>query len=597
MGSGQNGTSSGRTVLQSTLAECGSAFWTVAIFSFVINALMLATPLYMLQVMDRVLRSGKVETLLLLTLIAGAAVLIMSMLDTLRSSIAMRAGSWINDKLGPVYLESSCKAQIRGDISGAETLRDLSYIQGFVATQGMAAFFDSPWVPIFVVFIWFMHPYLGMIALGSSLLLLLISYITEEMTHEPNAAADGTQIEIMRLADITIRNAEVVQAMGMMPAMVRRWRALNSVATDATHAAGDMSGYMLTISKFLRSFVQIAILGMGAWLVVDNLITPGAMIAAAILLGRALAPVEMAIAGWTSFISARLAYQRLKEHIEAYPPEAPRTLLPEPEGQLTVHNVSYAVPETGHAILKDVSFEVSPGEVLAIVGPSGVGKSTLCRLLVGLSEPSEGMLRLDGSDLHHWDRTQLGRLIGYLPQEVELFPGTVHENISRMRPARDEEVLEAAKLAHVHSMVQQLPMSYETVIGTGGVRLSGGQRQRVGLARAIFGDPHLVVLDEPNANLDQAGEAALAQALKNLKGRQCAVVVVGHRPSTLAQADKLLVLQDGSVALFGPRDEVLKAWSEAAANEGGADTVPLRRAALSPNGVKTLERNLDTGAV
>lgn len=596
MQSSQNGTVAGPSVLKTTLLECKSAFWTVAVFSFVINALMLATPLYMLQVMDRVLRSGKVETLLLLTLIATAAVLVMSALDTLRSSIAMRTGSWINEKLGPVYLESSCRAQVRGDYASTETLRDLSYLQGFIATQGMAAFFDSPWVPIFVVFIWYLHPYLGMVALGSALVLLIISFVTEWMTHEPNQTAEETQIEIMRLADVTVRNAEVVQAMGMMPAMAHRWRALNTAATAATHAAGDMAGHLLTISKFLRSFVQIAILGMGAWLVVDNLITPGAMIAAAILLGRALAPVEMAIGGWTSFMSARLAYDRLKAHIEAYPPDKPRTLLPEPQGEMTLEKVSYAVPESGQTILNDVSFQIVPGEVLAIVGPSGAGKSTLCRLLVGLHKPSSGQVRLDGSDLRHWDSQQLGRLIGYLPQDVELFPGTLHENISRMRPARDGEVVGAAKLAHVHAMIQRLPMSYETIIGNGGVRLSGGQRQRVGLARAVFGRPFLVVLDEPNANLDQAGEAALAEALRGLKAIGCAVVVVGHRPSTLAQADKLLVLQDGCVSLFGPRDEVLKAWSEASANEGGSDTVPLRRATSPANALKAPDRGAETGA-
>jgi ATP-binding cassette subfamily C protein/ATP-binding cassette subfamily C exporter for protease/lipase/ATP-binding cassette subfamily C protein EexD len=551
----------------------------------------------MLQVMDRVLRSGHVETLLLLTLIASAAVLVMSILDTLRGSIAMRTGTWMNDKLGPVYLESSCRAQIRGDAAGTETLRDLEYVQGFVATQGMAAFFDSPWVPIFVVFIWTLHPYLGMVALGSSLFLLALSFVTEWMTHEPSQTVDETQIEIMRLSDVTIRNAEVVQALGMMPAMVDRWRTLNKVVTDSIHAAGDMSGHMMTLSKFMRSFVQIAILGMGAWLVVNGEITTGAMIAAAILLGRALSPIEMAIGSWSSFMHARLAYNRLKEHIDTYPPVAPRTLLPEPFGHVTVEAVSFAVRETGHAILKEVSFEVTPGEVLAIVGPSGAGKSTLCRLLVGLNEPSSGAIRIDGSDLHHWDRQQLGELVGFLPQDVELFPGTLHVNISRMRPARDDAVVEAAKLAHVHPMIQRLPMSYETIVGNGGIRLSGGQRQRVGLARAVFGKPRLVVLDEPNANLDQAGESALAESLKDLKERGAAIVVVGHRPSTLAQADKVLVLQDGRVAMYGSRDEILKAWSEATANKSGAETVPLRRVAgSSAAALKSPERNLEAGA-
>lgn len=585
----RNEAPAGPSLLEQTLKDCRTAFRTVAIFSFVINALMLATPIYMIQVMDRVLRSGKVETLILLTLIASGALLVMVILDTLRSSIAMRTGSWLNERLGPAYLEACCKAQIAGDAAGTETLRDLHQIRSFVATQGMAALFDAPWVPIFVVFIWLLHPYLGMIALGSALVLLVISLATELMTHEPNEAAEQTSVEIMRLADVTVRNAEVVHAMGMMPAMAERWRRLNAIETDAMHSAGDLSGKLVTLSKFLRAFVQVAILGMGAWLVVENQITPGAMIAGAIMLGRALAPVELAIAMWASIISARLAYQRLKDHIETYPPDKPRTELSEPNGYMLVRGVSYAVPDSGHLILKHINFDILPGEVLAIVGPSGAGKSTLCRLLVGLNRPAAGRILLDGSDLHHWDREQLGRSLGYLPQEVELFPGTVHENIARMGVASDKDVVAAAKLAQVHDLVQRLPLGYDTIVGWGGVRLSGGQRQRVGLARAVFGDPCLVVLDEPNANLDQAGEAALAEALKDLKSKGVAVVVVGHRPSTLAQADKLLVIQDGRVAHFGDRDDVMKAWSETAASEGGSDTVPLHRTALNQKSQKLIE--------
>lgn len=593
MRNNRNNARADHSVLKSTFAECKSAFWAVAIFSFIINALALATPLYMLQIMDRVLRSGSIETLVLLTLIASAALLVMCILDTLRSSVAMRVGSWLHEKLGPICLAGSCKAQIRGDYASTETLRDLNYLQGFVATQGMAAFFDSPWVPIFVVFIWYLHPYLGMVAFGAALLLLLISLVTEWMAHEPNQTAEETELAAMRLADVTVRNAEVAQALGMLPAMTHRWRLLSAEATAAMHAAGDMSGFLLTLSKFLRAFVQVAILGAGAWLVVDNTITPGAMIAAAILLGRALGPVEMAIGGWTSFMSARLAYARLKEHLAAYPADPRKTLLPRPEGHVTVKNVTYTVPDAGHSILKNVTFEIIPGEVLAIVGPSGAGKSTLCRLLVGLNSPSAGAIALDGSALQHWDGQQLGGLIGYLPQEVELFPGTLHENISRMAPAEDAEVIRAAKLAHVHDLIQHLPMSYVTVVGNGGVRLSGGQRQRVGLARAVFGRPCFIVLDEPNANLDQAGEIALARTLSELKARGCAVVVVGHRPSTIAQADKLLVLRDGRVAMFGGRDEVLEALSEASAHDGGSDTVPLRR--FQSHAPRSADRGLETG--
>lgn len=587
----KHGDKAGDTLLEAAMKECRPAFRSVAVFSLVINALMLATPIYMIQVMDRVLRSGNVETLLLLTMIASGALLVMCVLDTLRSAVAVRTASWMHGKLGPAYLEACSQAQIAGDAAGTERLRDLQFIRSFVSTQSMGAIFDAPWVPIFVVFIWLLHPYLGMMALASALMLLAISFVTEFVTLEPNETAEQASIEIMRLADATVRNAEAVAAMGMMPAMADRWRALDGTETSALHAAGDLSGRLVTLSKFLRAFVQVAILGMGAWLVVENQITPGAMIAAAIMLGRALAPVEMAITMWSSYIAARFAYQRLNEHIAKYPPESARTRLPAPDGHVLVRGVSYAVPDNEHPILTDVTFEIAPGEVLAIVGSSGAGKSTLCRLLVGLGRPASGRIVLDGSDLHHWDREQLGRAVGYLPQDVELFPGTVQENIARMGSSSDAPVVAAAKLARVHDLVQCLPHGYETIVGFGGVRLSGGQRQRVGLARAVFGPTRLVVLDEPNANLDQVGEAALAEALRDLKARGVAVVVVGHRPSTLAQADKLLVLQNGRVAHFGHRDEVMKAWSETAASEGGGETVPMWRPALTPKPQKLLEHN------
>ena len=581
----------GDTLLEAAMKECRPAFRSVAVFSVVINALMLATPIYMIQVMDRVLRSGKVETLILLTLIASGALLVMCILDTLRSSIAVRTASWINDKLGPAYLEACCKAQIAGDAAGTERLRDLQYIRNFVSTQSMGAIYDAPWVPIFVVFIWLLHPYLGMIALTSALVLLAISFVTEWVTLEPNEIAEHSAIEVMRLSDATVRNAEAVTAMGMMPAMADRWRALNDRETNALHSASKISGRLVTLSKFLRAFVQVGILGMGAWLVVENQITPGAMIAAAIMLGRALAPVEMAITMWSSYIAARFAYQRLNEHIATYVPERVRTRMPTPNGHVAVRGVSFEIADSKQPILTDVTFEIIPGEVLAIVGPSGAGKSTLCRLLVGLSRPANGRIVLDGSDLHNWDRVQLGRSIGYLPQDVELFPGSVHENIARMGAASDADVVAAAKLARVHDLVQHLPQGYETVVGFGGVRLSGGQRQRVGLARAVFGRTRLVVLDEPNANLDHVGEAALAEALRDLKSQGVAVVVVGHRPSTLAQADKLLVLQNGRVAHFGSREDVMKAWSGTAAGEGGSETVPMWRPALSNKSQKWIEHS------
>jgi ATP-binding cassette subfamily C protein/ATP-binding cassette subfamily C exporter for protease/lipase/ATP-binding cassette subfamily C protein EexD len=347
--------------------------------------------------------------------------------------------------------------------------------------------------------------------------------------------------------------------MHMQPALTARWTKLNRVMLDGTRQANDAAAVVLGFTKFIRLFVQIAIMAVGAWLVIDAKLTPGSMIAASILLGRALAPVETVQAAWRSFMGARMAYKRLKMMIELHPPPPRRTWLPSPQGHLVVDNVSYVAPNSPRLLLNNISFAVAPGEALAIIGPSGAGKSTLCRLLVGLAVPNAGEVRFSGSLITHWEPTQIGRYVGFLPQDVDVFAGTVRENIARMQDADDWDIVQAAILAHAHEMVQRLPDGYDTPIGDGGLRLSGGQRQRVGLARAVFGSPQLVILDEPNANLDQAGEAALGQALKDLKARGASLIIVGHRPSTLEQADKILVLQDGNMTHYGPRDEVLQA--------------------------------------
>jgi ATP-binding cassette subfamily C protein/ATP-binding cassette subfamily C exporter for protease/lipase/ATP-binding cassette subfamily C protein EexD len=353
---------------------------------------------------------------------------------------------------------------------------------------------------------------------------------------------------------------------------------------EGTRKAGDIGGYVLAMTKFVRFFVQVAILGVGAWLVVRSELTSGSMIAASILLGRALAPVELAISMWRNFMGARFSYDRLKTAIDANPPPPTRTLLPTPKGKVEVADLTYLTPVTAHLILSQVSCAVEPGEALAIIGPSGAGKSTLCRLMVGLAVPNVGEIRLDGSPIHHWDSEQIGRHIGFLPQDVELFPGTVRDNIARMQEADDAAVVKAAQLAHAHDMIQHFPQGYDTPIGDGGVRLSGGQRQRIGLARAVFGNPRFIVLDEPNANLDQAGEAALAEAIDNLKRAAVALVIVGHRPSTLSVADKVLFLQGGRAVMFGERDHVLEALKAKATEPlptDGGEKAPRR---LSPGG-------------
>jgi ATP-binding cassette subfamily C protein/ATP-binding cassette subfamily C exporter for protease/lipase/ATP-binding cassette subfamily C protein EexD len=573
-----------RTELSTALWNCRSAFGTCALFSLMINVLMLASPIYMLQVYDRVLTTGHVETLIMITLIAAIAVAVMCALDALRTAITIRIGCWLNERLGPIYLACGVRGRLQGDMAGVQALRDITQIQNFIATQGLTAFFDSPWVPLFIGLIWILHPLLGFIALSAALALLALSFANEFATRRSTKAANDAQIDGLRVADAAIRNAEVIRAMGMLPAITDRWASLNETANNGLRWAGDAGGVVMAATKFARFFVQMAILGAGAWLVLRSELSAGSMIAASILLGRALAPLEVAIAAWRNFMGARFAYGRLKKTIEDYPEEPLRTRMPDPTGCLAAEQVSYTAAKTGQPILNQVSFSIKPGEGLAIIGPSGAGKSTLCRLIVGLDTPNAGEVRLDGSQIHHWDPVQIGRDIGFLPQDVEVFAGTVRENIARMQDAGDDEVLQAAILAHAHQMIQHLPQGYDTRVGDGGIRLSGGQRQRIGLARAVFGGPRLVVLDEPNSNLDQAGEAALADALRDLKASGAALVIVGHRPSTLTQADKVLVLKNGCVAMFGARDEVLRTLSEQSAPRGhGGENVPIRATVVPAN--------------
>jgi PrtD family type I secretion system ABC transporter len=580
--------SSGPTELEQAIRACRSALGVCAIFSLAINVLMLATPIYMLQVYDRVLTTGGVETLVMLTLIVIIALVVMCALEALRTSITIRVGCWLNEQLGPAYLACAVRGRLQGELSGAEPLRDISQIQNFIATQGLTAFFDAPWVPIFVALIWILHPMLGVVAVSSAVVLFLLSIVNEVATRKANQTANRKQIEATLLADATIRNAEIVQAMHILPAMTDRWAAVNGTVIDGLRRSGDVGGLVLATTKFVRFFVQVAILGVGAWLVVNSQLTAGAMIAGSILLGRALAPVELAISVWRNFIAARFSYDRLKKAISDYPAPLKRTRLPAPKGTVVVDAISYLTPNTAQLILSQVSCAVEPGEALAIIGPSGAGKSTLCRLMVGLAIPNVGEIRLDGSPIHHWDPAQFGRHVGFLPQDVELFAGSVRDNIARMQVVDDEVVVKAATLACAHEMIQHFPQGYDTWIGDGGVRLSGGQRQRVGLARAVFGTPRFIVLDEPNANLDQAGEAALSEAIFELKQAGVALVIVGHRPSTLSAVDKILLLKEGRVAMFGQRDHVLNALKEA--SQGSLPQTSNREARQSINALEARQR-------
>ncbi|MGK9168557.1 type I secretion system permease/ATPase [Inquilinus limosus] len=585
--------SAGPNALADALRACRFSFVVIGLFSLVMNGLLLAQPLYMLQVYDRVLTTSRVETLIMLTAMAAAALLILGLLDMLRSAIMVRLGRWLNARLAPVFLASSVRARLQGDEAGAQPLRDLAAVQTFVGGSGLTFLFDAPLVPLFVALVWVLHPDLGILALGAALLLFSLSLLNDLLTRKPLLEANVAQIRANLQAETTIRNAEVVRAMGMLPAMVDRWRDVHERTLDAGQRASERSGMILGLTKALRFLVQVAILALGALLVIRGELSPGSMIACSILIGRALAPIEQAVTAWKVFIAARIAYSRLKSRLLMLPPEVGRIRLPAPSGRLTLENVTYTPPGGRRSVLRQISFTVEPGEVLAVVGPSAAGKSTLCRLLVGLVQPTSGQIRLDGADLSHWDPDQLGQYLGYLPQDVELFAGTVADNIARMRSGNDQDVIAAAQLGHAHEMILHLADGYETQIGDAGAKLSGGQRQRIGLARAVYGNPRLIVLDEPNANLDQTGEAALAGAVNELKARGAAMVIIGHRPSTLAHADKILVLKDGRAEIYGPRDAVLQRLRKAST----VTTTPTTAPQAAPSAVSEAAMPSDPEAV
>jgi len=550
------------TLLQQTLRKLRGGFVAVAIFSFFLNLLMLATPLYMLQIFQRVLSSGHMQTLLYLTLVTIFALLILGTLFTIRSWILARLSGWLGAAAGGPLISASLNSTLSGAATGAQPLRDLAHIQQFIGGSGITALFDAPWIPVFVAAIWLMHPWLGWLGAASAVVLFCLALLNELTTRKPQREATKGQAKAHQFVDTTLRNSEAVQAMGMLPNVLARWRLLQEQALTPQGAASSRSGTIIGLSRFLRLSVQVAILGLGAMLVLQGELTPGQMIAASILLGRALAPVEQSLVGWRGFITARSSYATLQELLRSAPERPPGTSLPAPTGRLEVANLTFKPPTADKPILQRVGFTVEPGTTLGIIGPSAAGKSTLCRLLVGVWPPTIGSVRLDSADVYTWNRAELGRHLGYLPQDVELFAGTIRENIARMGDATDEEVIAAARLADIHDMVLRLPNGYDTLITPGGSVLSAGQRQRVGLARAFLREPVLVVLDEPNSNLDRSGEAALRRSLALLKEKGSTIVVVAHHASVIEIVDRLLVLREGKVEAFGPRKEVLEKIAE-----------------------------------
>ena len=545
------------SALETALRETRRGLTVVAALSLFLNLLVLVSPLYMLQIFDRVLSSGHIETLVALTVVATFALLVFGMLEVIRRQALVRIGAWLDRTLAEPVLAASVGEALAGRAIGGQPLRDLAQLRGFIGSESVFPIFDAPWTLVFIVVIWLLHPWLGALALVSSALLLALAVANELMMRAPLKQAGERWLHAQRRGETAVRNAEVVHAMGMLPALLRGWHRDAEGALGQQTMAGDRGAVFVGAAKFLRLFVQVGILGVGAWLVLRGELTGGGMIAGSILLSRALAPLEQAIGAWRGLVGARASYDRLRLLLARHPGGAPAIRLPVPEGRVSVERLAFKAPNGDRLILKGVAFELDAGEMLAVIGPSGSGKSTLCRLLTGIWPPTSGHVRLDGAEVHAWDRADFGRYVGYLPQDVELFAGSVRDNIARMAEAPDEAVIAAARLAGAHETILRLPDGYATEIGPQGAALSGGQRQWIGLARAMFGEPRLVVLDEPNASLDQAGEATLIEAIGRLKGQGATVVLVAHRPSLLRHVDRLLVLRDGAAVLFGARDEIL----------------------------------------
>lgn len=548
----------GESPLDAAMRSARPAILTAVFFSLFINVLGLVGPLYMMQVYDRVLSSRNVTTLLLLTLIVAILLATGAVLETVRTKVLVRGGIAFDSEVKTEAFDSVQRATIQQPSQGhTQVLRDVDTVREFFTGAGIIACCDLPWVPIYVAVAFLLHPWYGFFALIACFISALIAVANDRATRSTLDKATRASIAANGQAAATFRNAEVLQAMGMVGRLRRRWEESRDAALGWQADASDRAGFLMAASKFHRMFSGSLILGIGAYLAINREISPGMMIAASIIVGRCTQPIEVAISNWKGFVNMRGAFRRVQALLRMVPPGPDRMRLPDAKGQLVVESLVVRAPGRELPVLKGVSFGVQPGTVLGVIGPSAAGKSSLARAIVGVWPALAGAVRLDGSDLKHWDPEQLGRSLGYLPQDVELFGGTVAENIARFDEVNDAQVVRAAQMAGVHEMIQHLPQGYNTQIGDSGHALSGGQRQRIGLARAIYGLPALIVLDEPNANLDAAGEQSLMNTIRALKAAKRTVVLVTHKTNILTMCDAILMIADGTVQAFGKRDEVL----------------------------------------
>ncbi len=559
-----------KTLFDIVLNECKPVLTIVFAFSFVVNLLNLLTPLYSLQVLDRVLGTQSQATLIWLSVIMLAIYISLTLMQVARSFTLIKLGEWMDNKLSPILFATTIQNSVhRTSVGASQYLRDLQTVKGFLTSAGINSIFDAPWSIIYIGVLFLIHPWMGWLSIIGAIVMLISAALNAFAVNKKLSEATESSIKGMNQSEIASRNAEVVEAMGMMSAVVKNWQSYNQDALQHQSVASYRNGVISNTSKFLRMVLQMLVTGLGAYLVITRPgeMSSGGMIASSIMVGRAMQPFDQAIELWKQIMSSMKSYGKLQHAFQIDNERHDSIQLPTPEGRISFENVYFAPPDPRRQLkpgvspnytVKGVSFSVDPGEIVAVIGPSAAGKSSISKLMVGVWKPLQGVVRLDGADVFSWAREDFGKHVGYMPQDVELFGGTIKDNIARLqKEATSDKVIEAAMLAGAHDMILRLPNGYETDIGTTGSSLSGGQRQRIGLARAFFGDPRLIVLDEPNASLDEVGQQALVAALKHAKDKKVTTFIVSHRPEILSSVDKILIIQDGSVAAFGTKEEIM----------------------------------------
>lgn len=569
--------------LKKSLLSAKKSFIMVGLFSMFINILMLVPPLYMLQLYDRVLGSRSQDTLIMLTLIVVVLFITMGLLEVVRSRVLVIVGNKLDSMLSQRIFDSLFELERKAPgRSSSMPLNDLTQVRQFMTGNGLFAFFDAPWMPIYIIVLFIFHPAFGFFAIFAAIVLVGITIANEYSTKDKLAEANNLSRASTIYVDSNIRNAEVVNAMGMRNNISKVWADKYYGFLNAQNIASDSAGVWSNLSKSLRVMFQSLILGLGAYLAINMEVTPGMMIAASIIMGRALAPLDLIIGSWKGFSSARSSYERIEGLLNDFPKDKEYMQLPAPKGEITLENVVVIPPSGTVPSLKGISMKIEKGDVVGIIGPSAAGKSSLARVMLGLWPLSNGVARIDKADISQWDREDLGKYVGYLPQDIELFEGTVSQNIARFGEVEPEKVVEAASKAGVHEMILKLNEGYDTKIGPGGASLSGGQRQRIGLARALYNNPVFVVLDEPNSNLDDVGEAALVEAIKTLRAGGTTVVIITHRTNVLQATNKLALINNGVLELYGNTNDVLNAIAQkqqAAAGQAQAQAQAQRPAA------------------